>query len=802
MSLAVSRPAPRLLIVLAVLGVLMAQTAASTDDQPGFVGELATGLKAFNLPLSFEANRGQTDESVAYFSRNAGFDVFAADSGLVLSLPSADGSTSVNLDLIGANPEPIIRGSEPLPGNVNYFIGDDPSQWLTNIPTYAGVTYESVYPGIDLVIYGNQGGQLEYDFVVSPGVDPSVIGLNFDGAESVALRADGSLLLTLANGEIVQQPPLIYQEIDGARALVDGRYVVTGETVGFEIGQYDASRPLVIDPLILWASFLGGAAVDDAHGVATDDEGNVYVTGATTSANFPTTPGAFAEDFTAGGANLSDVFVTKINAEGTNILYSTYVGGTGIDSGWDIEVNGDGEAFVVGLAGVNFPGTASRGGFVLKLSDDGSALGYSTSMGVNTELFGLEIDGDDNAYFAGFSLQAQFAATAGSFQPALNGNGDGIVGVLNADGSALIWGSYIGGTGREFAYDVARDSDGYVYITGMTPSDDFPTVNAEDTTLGNLRDAFVAKIMPDGSALVYSTYLGGDGGGLSDHGYGITADDDGNAYVTGYTNSSTTFPLTNGSFQHEYGGNTDAFVTKYDADGDMVYSTFLGGGNVDRAAGIEVDEDGNAYIAGETFSVDFPTQGPIQGDAFGADAFVSQLNAAGSGLIFSTYIGGGEPDNINIKGGAMSLGEDGRIYVVGETDSPDFPVTNGAFQAGLNDSIGVQGGLAGGSDAFVVVIGEGEVGGDIDCSGAANPIDSLKILRADAGLGNTAVPGCPEIGDLALINGVQRIWGDVNCSGQVDPVDSLVLLRYDAGLSVNLPAGCPKLGEIHTVELI
>ena len=800
---------PLLVLLVALLAFLLVERAAVPEGQSGFGSGAGVSLKGLDLPLSFQANHGQTDESVAFFARASGFDVFAASSGPVLALPSADGTAGVAIDLIGADPAPVMRGTDQLPGTVNYFIGEDPSGWLTGIPTYGGVVYEEVYPGIDLSVYGNQAGELEYDFIVAPGADQSIIQMQFDGVRSVALQEDGSLMLTVAGGKIVQRPPVVYQEIDGRRVAVDGRYVLNGETVGFKVGAYDASLPLVIDPVLVWGSFLGGALRDDAHGVATDDDGNVYVIGQTQSTNFPVTPGVYSGVFT-GQTNQPDVFVTKINPDGTDILYSTYIGGEGGDVGYDIEVDNAGQAFIVGTADSGFPVTGGvfstdGGGFVAKLSADGSELIYSTKLGTNTEVYGLEIDGDGNAYFAGFSLQATFAATAGSFQPALNGNGDGIVGVLNPDASALIWGSYIGGVGREFAHDVARDDDGYVYVTGVTPSDDFPVVNAAQPAKGGTQpDGFVARIMPDGSALMYSTYLGGDGGGQGEIAFGIAADDNGNAYVTGMTNSDD-FPTTAGAYQGDYAGGQDAFVTKFGPAGAIVYSTFLGGANTDRGAGIEVDSNGNAYVGGLTVSNNFPTVDAVQAThGGGTDAFVSKLNAAGSALIFSTYLGGSNADYIgrtggNADGGGISIDDDGTIYAVGITESANFPTTNGTFQSNIA-GIGVQGGLAGDFDAFVVRLGEGEIGGDVDCSGSANPIDSLKILRADAGLGNPIVAGCPEIGDEALINGVLRIWGDMNCNGSVDPVDSLVLLRFDAGLSINVPAGCPALGEIHTVE--
>lgn len=506
-------------IALAALALLLSPGA---DRNGGSLNEALSPVSSVlvetfdQLPLSFEANNGQLDSQVRFVARADGFSAFLTEDGVTMAIGRGVAPSALLMTFAGGNTDPEVVPGTAMPGIANYFLGNDPAGWITKVPTYESVTYRQVYPGVDAVFYGNPG-ELEYDFVIAPGTSPEVIRLRFEGAEGLNIDSDGNLVASIGGGELVQSAPVVYQEVDGVRQPVPGAYALRGASeVGFEIGAYDETRPLVIDPVLRFGSYLGGDMRDIGWGVATDEEGNVYVTGQTQSADFPTTDGVFDQSFN-GETNQPDVFVTKISADGSEVLYSTYLGGDSSDIGYDIEVDAEGQAFVVGIGRSGFPTTPgafvandNQGGFVTKLSEDGSELLYSTKLGTNTQAFGLEIDGAGQAYVAGHDLQGNFEATAGSFQPqpVQSSNGDGIVAVLNDDGSALVWGSYIGGQGREFAYDIARDANGYVYVTGETPAEDFPTVNAFQGTKGAQNDAFVVKIMPDGSSLVYSTYLG------------------------------------------------------------------------------------------------------------------------------------------------------------------------------------------------------------------------------------------------------------------------------------------------------
>lgn len=756
-----------------------------------------------SLPLTFEANGGQTAPEVLYRANSGGFETFITEDGVTFASAATGQTVAMQMSFVGASEDVTVVPGEALAGKLNYLIGNDRGQWQTGVPTYDSVRYEQVYAGVDAVLYGNSD-QLEYDFIVAPGASPDDIRLRFAGAESLSIDSEGNLVASIGGSEFVKSAPVVYQETGGERAEVEGAYIVDGDVVSFDIGAYDESQTLVIDPILIFSSYLGGGLDDIGFGVATDDDGNVYVTGETTSLNFPTTPGVLSDEI-AGNVNQQDVFVTKISADGDEILWSTYLGGTGNgDTGFDIEVDSEGQAFVAGRAdGDDFPLTpgafntdGGRGGFVTKLSDDGDELLYSTKLGVNTDAFGLEIDGDGQALVGGWDLQDQFDVPGNAFQTEGNGNGDAIVGILNEDGTALVAGTYVGGSMREQGFDVAWDGDGYVYLTGQTPSEDFPTENAFQNTKADQPDAFVVKLMPDLSDVMYSTYLGGDGGGLSDYGYGIDADDDGNAYVTGFTNSSD-FPVSGNAFQGTLGGSTDAFVTKFGSNGNMVYSTYLGGSNVEHGAGIAVDGDGNAHVAGFTVSINFPTEDAFQSThGGGRDAFAAKLNASGSALIYSTYLGGDEADQsgdqgTNHAGGVISVDDAGNAYVVGETSSTDFP-TMDPFQPNS----------AGSSDGFVVkLLGEGFQRGNLDCDGGVAATDALKELQDLAGIPYQQTQPCPAIGEQVQVvqvagNGTPLTWGDVNCDGAIGATDALSLLRYIAGLAVNQNQPCIEVGAI------
>ncbi len=691
--------------------ILLFICALSAFVAPEYAGRDAWGertgptkhrvLETFGkLPLYFEVNQGQTDAQVKFLSRGRGYTLFLTPTEAVLVLrsrPSAisdkqsastlqanmtdePSQTVLRMKLVGSNPAPNVMGLDELPGKSNYFIGNDPKKWRTNVPTYARVRHKDVYPAVDLVYYGDQR-QLEYDFVVSPGADPKAITLAFEGAEKLEIDDRGDLLLHTAGGEIRLHKPLIYQGINGAKQPIPGRYVLKDKhQVGFSVAAYDLSKPLVIDPVLNYSSYLGGSATDEGFAIAVDATGNAYVTGSTGSVNFPTTMGAFQTAF--GG--FKDAFVTKVNAAGSGLAYSTYLGGSLDDQGQSITVDSAGNAYLTGFtSSTNFPTAspvqASTGGgydaFVAKVDPSGSTLVYSTYLGGNSDDRGrgIAVDGTGNTYVTGRTFSANFPTT-NPLQAAFGGVFDAFVTKLNAAGSALVYSTYLGGTNDDRGQSIAVDTAGNAYVTGTTFSADFPTASPLQAAFGGDRDAFVTKVNSAGSVLVYSTYLGGSG---RDEGHGIAVDSAGSPYVTGSTQSNN-FP-TASPLQAAFGGFFDAFVTKLNAAGSaLVYSTYLGGTNDDRGQSIAVDTAGNAYVTGKTGSADFPTTSPFQSThgLGGLDAFVTKVNSAGSALVYSTYLGGSGTD----EGHGIAVDASDNTYVTGKTDSTNFP-TASPFQA-------------------------------------------------------------------------------------------------------------------------
>src|SRR6266853_243586 len=510
------------------------------------------------LPLQFEANRGQTHKDVRFLSRGPGYSLYltADEAVLVLSKPTPDTprnardtrrdpklqgkSVALRMSLVGAARKPQVTGLDELPGKANYFIGKDRSKWRTNAPTYAKVQYRNVYPGIDLVYYGNQR-QLEYDFVVAPGADPKTIALRLQGARKLEIDAEGNLVLRTAGGDICQHKPIIYQEIDGVRQAIDGSYVRKGANrVGFQVAAYDTTRPLIIDPVLSYSTYLGGSGGEKGLAIAVDTNGNAYVTGSTFSANFPTTAGSFQPTY--GG--VTDAFVTKLDPTGSALIYSTYLGGSSGDEGNAIAVDAGGSAYVTGIAGSDFPTTPGAveavgaiGAFVTKLDPSGSALAYSTYLGGNrsgSNGSGIAVDAFGNAYVTGFASSG-YPTTPGAFQRTFNSpagvnhpfTSDAFVTKLNPTGTGLVYSTYLGGSEVDFGTGIAVDVDGNAYVTGFTASADFPVTPGPQPLYGGGFDAFVTKLQATGSALAYSTYLGGSG---EDRGHGIAVDAHGSAY--------------------------------------------------------------------------------------------------------------------------------------------------------------------------------------------------------------------------------------------------------------------------------
>jgi len=691
------------------------------------VGDARVSETYGKLPLHFEANRGQTHADVRFLARGPGYSLYLTPGEVVLLLarPNPDRkrnwhhdrqrraaraqviSDVIRMNLMGAAPAPLVTGLDELHGKANYFIGNDPAQWRTNVPTYAKVQYRNVYPGIDLVYYGNQR-QLEYDFIVAPGADPKKIVLGFKGADKLAIDAQGELVLHAAGGAIRQHKPVIYQEMDGVRTEIEGGYVLKGaKRVGFQVAAYDHTRPLVIDPVLSYSTYLAGSGHDAGRGIAVDAAGNAYVTGLTLSNDFPTTPGAFQTTLASGS---TDVFVTRFNPTGSGLVYSTYLGGNSFDEeAFGIAVDVDGNAYVTGWTNSgNFPTTPGSfqptgGGdaFVTKLDPTGSALVYSTYLGGSggDRGLGIAVDAAKNAYVTGYTDSTNFPTSPGAFQTTFAGGGfygtDVFVTKLNPTGSGLVYSTFLGGSDDDLGHGIAVDADGNAYVTGFTASTDFPTTSgvfqsahaggsAHDCCGGGPYDAFVTKLNPAGSGLVYSTYLGGSS---VDVGIGIAVDASGHAYVTGYTGSSN-LPITPGAFQSAFAGSYDAFATKLNPAGSgLVYSSYLGGIGSDVGLGIAVDAGGNAYVTGNTNSPNFPTtpgafQPTFVGGNFGGggdssgDGFVTKIGPTGSFLVYSSFLGGSNFD----EGRGIAVDAADNAYVTGVTNSPNFPTTPGGFQ--------------------------------------------------------------------------------------------------------------------------
>jgi hypothetical protein len=682
------------------------------------------------LPLSFEANQGQTDARVKFLARGQGYTLFLTPTETVLSLnkPQAKTKTSsssikpspaaetigtvLRMQLVGANSAAKMVGREPLPGKINYLIGKNSSRWHTQVPTYGKVAYEGIYPGVDLVYYGNQG-QLEYDFAVAAGADPHNIKLSFRGADKIDVNPTGELILHTKTGDLHMHKPVIYQQINGVHKPVNGGYVLKkDQSVCFQVAAYDPTLPLVIDPVLIYSTYLGGSDLDTSSSIAVDLQGRIYVAGTTSSSDFPVINSVQPTLSRRAGGFPVDAFVAQLTADGSALRYATYLGGSEDDISRGVVVDLRGQATVTGYTtspdfpthnalqptrgvGSYAPG-ASRDTFVTQLTADGSALRYSTYLGGSEEdvVGGIAVDRRGQVVLAGFTRSTNFP-TKNALQPNFGGGfNDGFVTQLTANG-ALRYSTYLGGSYDDGCLDIAVDLQGRAYVTGATSSLNFPTKNALQPALKlnpsraepSGDDAFVVQLTANGSALRYSTYLGGS---EADVGFGIAVDLRGQAYVTGLTRS-TDFPTVRPVQPTFRGGNddvtgNDAFIAKLSANGKALrYSTYLGGSGNDIGFSIAVDLRGQAVATGSTDSPNFPTKNALQstfGGSYG-DAFVTQFTADGATLRYSTYLGGSGTDG----GAGIAVDLQGQVYVTGSTDSPNFPIVNALQPAfgGNND---------------------------------------------------------------------------------------------------------------------
>lgn len=734
---------------LLMLMIAVSQTSFKTPLEashaagPDALAEAKVEAAYGKLPLRFEINQGQTDEQVKFLARGPGYALYLTAAEAVLRLrrdksDDAQSAASVRMKMVGAQANPRVAGVDELPGRSNYFVGNDARKWRTGLSAYAKVKYEQVYPGVDVVYYGTSQGQLEYDFHLSAGADPQVIKMAFEGVDKLEADGAGGLRLHVSGRELQLRRPILYQENEGARQEVAGSYVLAGpREVGFAVAAYDAARPLVIDPVLAYSTFLGGTGYDAGLSIAVNPHGNAFITGKTTSLDFPTQPN-LSKIGPGGGF---DVFVTEMNMSGSGLVYSTYLGGSRDENDWGglvhfggIALDPAGNAYVTGLTtSPDFPTTpgalqtaAANNGFiadayVTKL-DAAGTLVYSTYLGGGGFDGGhaIAVDPFGQAYITG--QEESGTLPANGFQTThatgcIAGFKDGFVAKLNAAGSALLYSTYFGGNSCNIGYGIAVDAAQNAYVTGETQATNFPvTPGAFDSTCGTdgacnpvnnqpISDIFVAKVdttLNGAASLKYATYLGGSGeerfiynGGPG----GIAIDPAAKfIYVTGTTASvnPADFPVTNGSLPN---GPADAFVAKLDSSqpvpaNQLVYSTYLGGSSTDFGTGIAVDINGNAYVTGSG-SVDFPVTPGMSACPSNQGAFVVKLGATGS-IKYAACVGGNDKDI------PFSIAVDpaGCAYVTGATHSPDFPVLH-PFQKTF------AGGSAPPSDAFVTKLCDG-----------------------------------------------------------------------------------------------
>ena len=639
-----------------------------------------------NLPLAFELNAGQADPQVKFIGRDRRAQLRLSPGEALLRTASAE----FRFKFPGANLRADIRGEQQLTERRNYLLGNNCAEWLTDVPTFRRVTYEDIYPGIDLTYYGNHQ-EIEYDFVVGPGGDPNVIRLAFDRDVLREVASNGDLALHKGRQKVVERKPQIYQDINGARRTVEGRYVLLGNhEVGIAVADYDKSQPLIIDPTLVYSTYLGGGGDDSGSSIAIDNSGNVYLTGTTSSANFPTVGPAYSNN-----AGLSDIFVTRIDASGANILYSTYIGGSGIDRADGLAVDSNGNAYVVGRVdstSTNFPTTPGsfgpnyRGGdfdgVVVKLNPQGNGLVYSSFLGgeENDSVEGIAVDASGVAYVTGGTKSNSFPTTVATYQGTRAGDTDAFFTKINASGSALLYSTFIGGAGTDRGSGVVIDGSGIAYVAGYGASPDFPTEDPFQAGFGGSFDAFIAKFDTNAtgaSSLVFCSNLGGSG---DDKAFGIAIDSTAsNVYVVGQT-SSNNFPALNPA-QPTSGGSFDAFIAKISSTGAKVYATYYGGSGDDRGTGIAVNATG-VYITGFTSSTNLPVVVPLQLSNAGTfDAFVAKLNSAGNSFLYSTYLGGAANENFVAAVTATNpiTVDASNAYITGYTASNNFP-TAGPLQ--------------------------------------------------------------------------------------------------------------------------
>jgi len=697
------------------------------------------------LPIAFEENLGQSNSEVRFLARGHGYALFLTETEAVFRLRAEVGSATaggqgaresvIRISMPGSNSEPQVQEEELQPGKTNYLVGNDPSRWHRGVPSYGRVKYHDVYPGIDAEYYGNQN-QLETDFVVAAGSNPAAIQLHIEGAKALQFGSRGDLVIATPSGDLTLRRPDAYQDLNGVRREVAANFSLQGpSSLGIEVGPYDSTQALVIDPVVVYSTYLGGAngglslAINTATAIAVDSNDDAYVLGSTDTLDFPTTSGALQ---TQNTTNETYAFITKFNSTGTGLIYSTLLGGSKGAGGAGIAIDSSGDAYVTGgTVSTDFPVTNSAIQSVFpagnlegtvyfaELDPNGATLLYSTYLGGNGYSdvpAGIALDANDDAYITGYTSSTNFPVTPTALQLTNNSGGALSVGGNNVFLSridptkvglnSLIYSTYLGGSGTDEGTAIAVDANQNAYLTGSAGSSNFPlTANAfQSNWIGPSTDTFVARVDTVNSILVYSTFLGG-GASHPDTGNCIAVDSNANAYVGGMT-YDTEFPTTAGAFETTFPGAAGiftGFVAKFDtaaatSGASLVWATYLGGTiSGDQPHALQIDSQDNVYLAGETWSGELLTGGypaslgaPYTNGVAGLqNGFVTVLTADGSNVAFSTYYGiGVEGSNANnIYGLALDNSSPPNVFIAGETRSTSFPITTGSYQTTLNGLI-------------------------------------------------------------------------------------------------------------------
>jgi hypothetical protein len=663
-----------------------------------------------NMPVRFEANAGQHNSNVKFTARTDGFSLFFTKRDVVF-VPSGS-SKAVTISLVNGAAAPVVEGIDPLPAKASYFTGKQRDQWTTGVNQYGRVRYSGVYSGVDLVYYGT-GRQLEYDFILKPNADARQIRMKFSGADAVRMSADGDLLVRAGAQELKQKRPVAYQlGASGERQEVACHFRMAGRrAAGFELGSYDRSRELIIDPPLVYSTYVGGSSDDAITAMVTDRSGIIYMAGTTHSGDIAGTDNSFQG--TPGG--LTDIFVARINPTRTGaaaVTAFTYIGGDGNDIPTGLAIGPDGLLYLTGsTTSTNFPMTGNgvsaalsgtQDAFVVKIYPSLDGLIYSTYLG-GTDVeaaYGIAVD-STGIYITGVTLSTDFPTSSNAVQSVTAGGHDAFITKLDINGGSIVYSTYLGGERTDEGRGIVIAPTGRVYVTGWTSSGGFPSVgNAYQAQSQGGGDIFIAglDLSLGAGALVYSSYLGGGG---DDEPRKLALDASGSLLLTGFT-LSTNFPTTSGAYQPTQGGIGNAFVVKFDPRQSFVnslqYSSYLGGASGEAGYDIVSDATGKIYVTGYTFSSTFPTTAnalqPLYGG--GANAFVTKLDpaiAGAPGLLYSTYLGGG---SLTI-GYGVSASNDGLIYVGGFTRERKLAVTDNSYQPSAP-------GVTGSSDGFVTVI--------------------------------------------------------------------------------------------------